>query len=453
MKLIFIQPAVGHRKNGSYLKGWQMEPLPLATLAGLTPPEVEIVCFDDRVEPIDFNCRADAVLLTVETYSARRSYEIASEYRKRGVPVVCGGFHATLNTEEVADYAEAVVIGEAETVWQELLDDIAHRNLKKYYRGNASAKRENGATALPNRKIYAGKRYLPINLLEGGRGCGNTCDFCSIQAFFGPSYRKRSIDAVLSELRMLPQKSLKFFVDDNFTANMADTKELLKLMIPLKQRWVTQMSIHAAHDEELLSLLRRAGCKAVLIGLESLDPDTLRSMKKSFNTMGGGYETALRNLRRHKIRLYATFVFGYDSDTRDSFEPVLEFALEQQFYVAAFSHLMPFPGTPLYKRLAEEDRLVHPAWWLDKEYMFSQVPFIPRNMDRHELSQRCMDLRRRFYTIPNILRRINTWNCCDPLLGRYFLPINFLQKFEAAKRMNFPLGDENWNGTLLKAVQ
>lgn len=452
MRLIFVQPAVGHRKQGSYLKGWQMEPLPLATLAGLTPPEVEIVCFDDRLEPVDFNCPADAVLLTVETYNARRSYEIASEYRKRGVPVICGGFHATLNPEEVADYAEAVVVGEAEALWPELLDDLAHKTLKKYYRA-AAPPQLNSRAPLPNRKIYADKRYLPINLLEGGRGCGNSCDFCSIQSFFGPSYRKRPVDAVLAELRTLPPGSLKFFVDDNFTANLDEVKELLKLMIPLKQRWVTQMSIHAAHDEELLALLHRAGCQAVLIGLESLNPDTLRSMKKSFNSMGGGYESALRNLRRHKIRLYATFVFGYDSDTLESFDRVLDFALGQEFYVAAFSHLMPFPGTPLYKRLAEEERLVYPAWWLDKDYRFSQVPFLPKNMDRHELSLRCMDLRRRFYTIPNILRRINAWNCGNLFLGRYFLPVNLLQKREAAKRLDFPLGDENWNGTLIKATQ
>jgi radical SAM superfamily enzyme YgiQ (UPF0313 family) len=451
MRLIFIQPAVGRRKNGKYLKGWQMEPLPLAALAGLCPPGVEKICFDDRVERIDFDVPADAVMIPIETYTARRSYEIAGEYRKRGVPVICGGFHATLNKDEVTNYAEAVVIGEAEPVWAELLDDIGHKTLKRFYQGCAANGSGTAAADLPDRGIYAGKRYLPLNLLEAGRGCGNCCDFCSIQAFFGPRYRRRPTDAVLAELRSLPAGRLIFFVDDNFTADVEGVKELLRAMIPLHRRWVTQMSIHAAHDEELLDLLRRAGCQAVLIGFESLSPETLREMKKSFNAMSGGYEKALNNLRRYNIRLYATFVFGYDADTLQTFDEVFTFAMEQEFYVAAFSHLMPFPGTPLYRRLEQEGRLLYPAWWLDSDYRFSQVPFHPRNMSSEELSEKCMELRRRFYSLRNILARINTWNCGSPFLGLRFLPVNLLQKFEASKRFNFPLGDENWTGTILKA--
>ncbi len=451
MKLVFIQPAVGHRARGSYLRGWQMEPLPLATLSGLTPPEIARVCYDDRLEPVNFDEPADAVILPVETYTARRSYEIASEYRKRGVAVVSGGFHATLNPEEVARYAEAVVVGEAEPVWPELLDDLKHRTLRKYYRGEHKADLDRPDAPLPDRSLYAGKRYLPISLLESGRGCGKSCDFCSIQAYFGPTYRRRPAHAVLAELRTLPPKPLKFFVDDNFTADREGVKELLRAMIPLRQRWVTQMSIHAAHDEELLDLLHQSGCQGVLIGFESLDPVTLKSMGKSFNAMRGGYGEALKNLRRHKIRLYATFVFGYDSDTPETFEGVLDFALEQRFYVAAFSHLMPFPGTSLYARLEEQKRLLYPAWWLDPAFRFSRAPFVPAHMSAEELGERCMDLRRRFYSVPNILKRMNAWNCGDWFMARNFLPINFLQRHEAAKRQDFPLGDENWTGQLIEA--
>jgi len=453
MKIIFIQPAIGHRKGEDYMKSWRMEPLPLATLAALTPRDVQRVCFDDRLERIDFDEPADAVALPIETYTARRTYEIASEYRKRGVPVICGGFHAKLCTEEVAQYAEAVVVGEAEELWLEVLDDLRHGTLKKIYRAEEARNRGKGTLNIspPDRSLYAGKRYMPIRLLESGRGCGQSCDFCAIQAFFGPTRRRRSVDAVLEELRTLPKNNLFFFVDDNFTGNIPLAKELLRAMIPLKLRWVTQVSITAAHDEELLDLMHRSGCQLVLIGFESLKQSTLESMSKGFNTMRGGYRQALDNMRRHKIPLYATFVFGYDEDTPETFEEVFEFALEQAFYITAFNHLVPFPGTPLYARLEEQKRLLYPAWWLERGYKFNQVPFNPANMRAEEVSARCLALRRRFYSMANIFKRLNKWNLSSWFIGRNFLPINLLQRNEAIKRQDFPLGDENWNGTLIKA--
>ena len=453
MKLIFVQPAIGHRRGEDYLKAWQMEPLPLAALAGLTPHDIERVCYDDRLERIDFDEPADAVILPVETFTARRAYEIASEYRKRGVPVICGGFHARLRTEEVAEYAEAVVIGEAEGVWSEVLDDLRHGALKKFYRTeNATDRaREPLNIPTPDRSLYVGKRYLPIRLLESGRGCDKSCNFCSVRAFFGPICRRRPVDAVLAELRSLPKGTLAFFVDDNFTGDIPLAKELLRAMLPLKLRWVTQIGIPAAHDEELLDLMRRSGCQMVLIGFESLEQGNLNSMGKGFNTMRGGYGRALDNMRRHKIPIYATFVFGYEKDTLETFEEVFEFAMKQAFYITAFNHLTPFPGTPLYARLEEQKRLLYPTWWLDREYRFNQVPFRPANMSAEEVANRCLDLRRRFYSVPNIFKRLNRWNLSSFFIGRNFLPINLLQRNEAVKRQDFPLGDENWIGELIKA--
>ena len=247
----------------------------------------------------------------------------------------------------------------------------------------------------------------------------------------------------------LPPRALKFFVDDNFTADPAATKELLRAMIPLRCRWVTQMSIHAAHDEELLDLLHRAGCVGVLVGFESLEVETLRRMGKTFNSMRGGYEVALDNLRRHRIAVYATFVFGYDSDKPQVFEEVFDFAMRQEFYVAAFNHLIPFPGTPLHARLEQEGRLFSSAWWLDPAYRFGMVPFAPLNISAHELTEKCQDLRRRFYSLRRILARCNRWNCGGGYLGRNFLPVNLLQRFEVGRRTGFPLGREGRTEPLL----
>ena len=157
-------------------------------------------------------------------------------------------------------------------------------------------------------------------------------------------------------------------------------------MIPLGIRWVSQASINAAHDEEFLELIARSGCQGVLIGFESLDRSTLKAMSKSFNTMSGGFETAMANLRRHGIRVYGTFVFGYDEDTPASFDEAVEFAMDHRMFIAAFNHLTPFPGTPLYRRLADEGRLTSDAWWLDPDYRYNQMPFVPKRSRQRSCS-------------------------------------------------------------------
>ena len=167
MKLTLIHPAIGHRAGESYIRTWQMESLPIAVLAGLTPPDVELSFYDDRMEAIPFDAPTDAVAIPIETYTAARAYQIASEYRRRGVPVVMGGFHATLAPEEVSRYAEAIVTGEAEGAWARVVDDLRHRTLRRRYHGEQRPLAE----IRLNRRLFQGKRYLPIGLIETGRGC------------------------------------------------------------------------------------------------------------------------------------------------------------------------------------------------------------------------------------------------------------------------------------------
>src|SRR2546423_10618024 len=167
MKLTFVHPAIGHRAGESYIRTWQMESLPVAVLAGLTPSDVETSFYDDRMEAIAYDAPTDAVAIPMETYTAARAYQIASEYRRRGVPVVMGGFHATLVPDEVARYAEAVVMGEAEGVWAEVIDDLRHGTLKRRYHGAQQPLLRVRA----DRRLFRGKRYLKIGLIETGRGC------------------------------------------------------------------------------------------------------------------------------------------------------------------------------------------------------------------------------------------------------------------------------------------
>lgn len=450
-RLTFVHPCIGRRVGQPYIRTWQMEPLAPATLAGLTPREdTQIRFYDDRTERIPFDEPTDLVALSVETYTAKRSYQIASEFRRRGVPVVMGGFHPTLVPDEAGEYAESIVIGEAEQIWPEVIDDFRNGRLRPVYRQTS---RPSLSNLRPDRSIFAGKRYLPVGLVEAGRGCHFRCEFCAIQSYFSNTQTRRPIEDIVDEVRRI-RKPLIFFVDDNITSNMEQAKEFFRALIPLKIRWVSQASINAAHDEEFLRLIKASGCQGLLIGFESLNPDNLRRMRKSFNMMHGGYERALENLKRHEIRLYVTFILGYDDDHGDTLEETLAFAERHKFYIVAFNHLTPFPGTPLYDRLRMEGRLVYDRWWLDPAYRYGMVPFAPAGMTAEEVEQRCIEARQRFYSFSSIARRSLDFkvNSRTLFMWSHFFSINLLFRSEVLQRKGFPLGDESYTAPLLKAA-
>lgn len=417
-----------------------MEPLAPALLAALTPKDVEVRFADDRMEPVPYDAPADLVAMSVETYTARRAYQIASRFRERGVPVVMGGFHPTLVPEEAARHAEAVVVGEAEGLWPRLLDDARSGRLEPVYRAPA---RPSLSGPAPDRSIFAGRRYLPVGLVEAGRGCRWVCEFCSIQSAFQATQTRRPVAEIVDEVRRV-NAPLVFFVDDNFVSDPEGARELCRALVPLKKRWVSQASVDAAHDEGLLELMRKSGCQGLLVGFESLDPGTLRRMRKGFATAHGGYEPALANLRRFGLRLYATFIVGYDEDGPEVFDELLAFSERHRFFIAAFNHLTPFPGTPLYRRFEEEGRLLFERWWLDPAYRYGMVPFRPVRMGPEEVEEGCVRTRARFYRPASIARRAldPKVNARGAFLAAQFLMINAAIRREVTQRRRWPLGDE-----------
>ena len=438
MHVTFILPAVGRKPGCDYVKTWQMEPLAIAVLASLTPSHVGRSFFDDRLEPINYELPTDLVAISVETYTARRAYQIAARYKARGIPVVMGGFHPTLAPEDALEHADAIVLGEAEETWPELLADFVAGRMKARYK---AADRPSLANRFPDRSIYADRRYQPIGLVETARGCKFQCEFCSVTQFYERSHVQRPVDDVIREITELNQTYI-FFTDDNIGINRERFKELLEALVPLRVFWSAQVSIDIARDEELLRLMRRSGCICVLIGFETLNPTVLTSMDKAVNGQAEIYESACAALRRHGIAIYGTFVFGYDSDTRKSFEDTLAFATRHGLFFTAFNHLVPFPGTPLYRRLEQDGRLLYDKWWLSETYRFGDVAFRLKGMSTRELAETCYSFRQRFYGPWSIIKRLRNWRANCSSLRRLFLfvSLNTLSRNDVSGRQELPLG-------------
>lgn len=396
MKITFVRPNLSAMHSSD-----AMQPLVFAILSALTGDRHERVLYDDRIEEVPIDEPTDLVAMTVETYTARRAYTLAAAYRKRGVPVVMGGYHATLATDEVQEHADAVVVGDAEQTWPRLLEDFERGRLQRIYRDPGDGSLDGLRF---DRKIFAGKRYMRLPLVQFQRGCRYACDFCSIRAFYGSSQRHRPIDEVMAEIDALDARTI-FFADDNLFSDRESARELLRALCSRRVRWAAQLTIDATESEEDLDLLQRSGCAAVLIGFESLDPASLREMRKGWNLKHGGYAERVAQLRRRGIMVYGTFVFGYDHDTVQSFDATVDFARDNGLFLANFNPLTPTPGTPLYERMKEEGRLLYDPWWLDPRFRYGSSCFHPRGMSAAELTAGVIHARRRFYGLGSILRR------------------------------------------------
>lgn len=436
MKITFIVPAIGKKPGKKYIGTWKMEPLTIAMLKALTPPDVETELFDDRIELINYETSTDLVCITVETYTAKRSYKIAQKFHERGIPVVMGGYHVTLCPEEAAEYCDSVMIGNAETVWKTMLEDFGRGKIKPVYQGNTAE-----YDIQPDKSIFTGKKYLPVSLVETGRGCIHSCDFCSICRFYESHYHARSHELIIDDLKR-SKHDIAFLVDDNLVADHNNAIRLFEEIAPLKKKWAGQGTLSMARNEKLLKAMKKSGCEVILIGFESLNPKNLRQMNKSFNLAMGERDELVKRVHDAGLGIYATFVFGYDNDDERTVEEALEFAKKHKFYTAAFNHLLPFPNTPLYKRLREDNRLIYDKWWLADGYNYGELAFNPKKISAEKLSKLCRDARKEFSSARTVMSRgFASLGRTSPLLWGLFWAMNLRLGEEVDQKMNVPIGE------------
>jgi radical SAM superfamily enzyme YgiQ (UPF0313 family) len=440
MHLTLIKPKIGRRQEGPYIDEGRMEPLMLAVLAGMVPPDVEVSLVDDRFESIDYSKPTDLVAVTVETYTAKRAYEISAAYQSRGIPVVMGGMHATLIPEEVAQHADTLFTGDGEGAWSQLLEDFLQGKMKKRYDSSRGMVQPGFQ---PDRSIFHGKKYLSVSLLQFSRGCPNYCIYCATGAYFDHEHYCRNIDEVLDEIG---DKKILFFVDDNFISHKEEVKNLLRRLIPKKLFWVGQVSLDITLDPELMDLMEQSGCLGFVVGFESLSPENILWMNKSQTNIYAeeGYEKQITILQKHGFQIWAAFTLGHDFDTVESIQETVKFALRHKFAFAAYNILMPYPGTPLYDMLKEEGRLLFDGkWWISEKYHFNQAAFIPKNMTPDELTAACAAARKKFNSLPSIIFRIFHLKTNLKTLRRlfFFLRYNILFSREVKKKEAMLFGE------------
>ena len=361
--------------------------LGLLTVAGCTPPDVEIEIVDEYVTPIDFSMKTDLVCLSAKTSCSTYAYNVADEFRRRGVPVLLGGIHASLRPDEALQHVDSIVTGEAETLWPKVVGDFVEGKLKERY--DAPDFPPMSEIPIVPWKKTPSSRYL-FHQLQTTRGCPFRCRFCSVPDISGNDFRFKPVENVIAEIQALPKGLLGrqplYVVDDNFISRTKYTKDLLRAMVPLARAgnmppWSAETTLNVAGDEEMLDLFKVAGCSTLILGLESVEEATLQLMDKNINFVLT-FPDAIQRIHDRGISVVGNFIVGFDTDTVATFRKVRDFVQETGILFPFFSILNPMPGTKLFDDMLAAGRLDHQDW---HRYDTRHVVMKPTNITREEL--------------------------------------------------------------------
>jgi radical SAM superfamily enzyme YgiQ (UPF0313 family) len=403
LKIALISPKgpLYRHRGGIWKKSLRYQPLTLTTLAALVPDDLqaELSLHDEGISNVPLDLEADLIGLTVITGTARRAYELADHFRKRGRAVVLGGPHITLMPEDAAPHADAVVCGYAEDTWPQLLRDFMRGELRPRYDQKPGLDLANRPFA--NRDLLPSHRYLTKHVFEATRGCIHNCDFCVVPTAWGRKPLQRPVEEVIAEIREQASRKL-IFVDLNLVADPLYARQLFTALVPLEVQWYGLATVLLAEDQSLLDLAADSGCKGLLMGLESISRQNLRESHKSFNSPEN-YAEVVRRLHERGIALQGCFVFGLDQDRPDVFLKTAEFAVRARIDLPRFAIVTPFPNTPLFKRLQAEGRILTRDW---ERYDGQHVVFQPAAMSVSELQQGTEIAWKHAYSWSSIARRL-----------------------------------------------
>lgn len=441
-RLLLINPSNLHKGLGN-IRSTAWPPLNLPYLAALTPDHYQIEVIDENIEPFQFK-KADIVGITAYTSSVSRGYDIAQMYRKRGIPTVMGGIHVSMMPEEALNYCDAVVIGEAEDVWSKVLEDFEAGNLKRRYRG---AWIDLAQLPIPRRDILQNDYYI-WGSIQTSRGCPMNCAFCSVTAFNGRRFRRRRLEDVIAELERIPQKKV-MLTDDNIIGYSKEDRDWARLFFlriiekGIKKTFFAQASIQFGEDRELIQIAAKGGLKILFIGLESVNPGSLKSYQKEINLkrlQQDNYHESISTIRSAGIAIIGAFVLGCDADDITVFHSTLEFVQSSGLDVLQITKPTPLPGTQLWNSLLSEGRILNqdfPKAWDD--YRLTKMVYKPARMSIEDVYEGFTYIRKIYYGIwQTIKRTLNTL-----FTTKSFTATALAYKFNASYRRAF-IGSEHY---------
>jgi radical SAM superfamily enzyme YgiQ (UPF0313 family) len=405
MNILLISPEVNFTTNNEllnkywfnstdtapYRELWAGVGTSLLTIAALTPPDSTVEFIDENVKKIDFKKKFDLIAISAMTQQITRGYEIADCFRKLGIPVIFGGIHPTLVPEEVKAHADCVVIGEAENIWADVLNDFECKKLKPFYKSLGEV--DLSQSPIPKYSLLEKNIYKLVNI-QTSRGCPHDCDYCSASKIFGKKYRRKSTAQILKEIECAISHlgNVKIvFSDDNFLVDRKLSKNLLKELIPLNIKWHAQSDISIAEDEELLILAKQSGCTYLFIGLESVNPENLKCIdtKNWKYSKSTNYAEYIKIIQSFGIGVMGSFIVGLDSDDVTVFSKLEKFIIDNNLWAASITIMTPFPGTRLRERLESQNRIIDSNW---KNHTGYNINFLPKNISKEDIQTGIVDL-------------------------------------------------------------
>jgi radical SAM superfamily enzyme YgiQ (UPF0313 family) len=405
MKIAFIAPAWDLVRQKPGARVFLLAPLTFPVLSALTPEDIEIEIIDERLRPIPFNDHYDLVGLTFVTCFAPRAYSIADAFREKGVTLVLGGPHVTVRPDEALQHADAVVVGEAETIWGQLISDFRRGQLKRLYQAPELIDMKKFP---PPRLDVMPKEFEVRNATLASKGCPNRCRFCFVNKMNDYRQRFRPVANVVADIERMeehPGLAGKYLVfwDDNISGDLRYLKELCRAIAPFGKKWLAAAATNVADDDEVLRLMERSGCAGLFIGLESINSASLKNVHKHHNRIGK-YREMMAKLHDHGIGVTGAFMFGFDQDDRTVFERTLEFVLGIDLDCMTPGIFTPLPGTPVYEDIEGEGRIIDRDW---AHYDYHHVVFEPRLMSRDELEVGFIKMMNAFFSFGSIFKRLS----------------------------------------------